>query len=324
LASRLARYALTKVAFFYIGIGFILLLLAMERLRRRKTDGAEPSWLKLLSTYAVIAIAMLGVVTPWMFRNFVEFRTPQIAAGTEASVVGIRMLLTEQPLLGVVYFFSPSSVRTSVIGPLTGYTNADLLSGGRLEQLVAEKKNKWEIVSRRMQADGYYGPRDAWLKKAAIEAALQNPLRYIASIGAFAYKGMWFMDRAGALCNVAALLCFFGVFFGAIFFRNQVLLAAFGLPAGLFFFVSIFTHAVTRFNAPMTPFVILSVLWLLVALASKAFYCSSHVWNFISRWFSRSKRNKNFEEAMLGKGGTNGAKGLPATSMRLHPWRAST
>ncbi len=300
LGVALGALALTKAAFSLYRNRLHLTLVSDGTIETPKDSiGAEPSWLKLLSTYAVIAIAMFGLVTPWMFRNFVEFRTPQIAAGTEGPVVGIRMLLTEQPLLGVVYFFSPSSIRTSVIGPLTGYTNADLLSGGRLEQLVAEKKDKWEIVSRRMHAEGYYGPREAWLKKAAIEAALQNPLRYIASIGVFAYKGMWFMDRAGALFNVVALLCFFGVFFGAIFFRNQALLAAFGLPAGLFFFVSIFTHAVTRYNAPMTPFVILSVLWLLVALASTAYNHSSHMRNLIDRWFNRSKRNKNFEEAML-------------------------
>lgn len=267
----LGALALTKVAFLYIEIGFILLLLAVEGLRRPRTDEREPSWLVLLSTYAIIALAMLGTVTPWMFRNFAKFGTPQIVAGTEGPVVGIRMLLTEQPLLGAIYFFSPSSMKTKVIGPLTGYTKADLLPGGRLEQLVSEKDKKWEIVSARMLAEGYFGPRDAWLKQAALEAALQNPLRYIASIGVFAYKGMWFMDRAGALLNLAALLCFFGVFFGAIFFRNQVLIAAFGLPAGLFFFISTFTHALRRYNEPMTPFVILSVLWLLVQLTRWAY-----------------------------------------------------
>ncbi len=78
--------------------------------------------------------------------------------------------------------------------------------------------------------------------------SIENPLRYVASIPVFAYKGMWFMHRPGPLLNLLMLLCFFGVFFGALFTRNQVLLAAFGLPAGLFFFISIFTHALTRYN----------------------------------------------------------------------------
>ncbi len=81
--------------------------------------------------------------------------------------------------------------------------------------------------------------------------------------------GSW--TAAGPLLNLLALLCFFGVFFVALFTRDQVLLAAFGLPAGLFFFISIFTHALTRYNLPMTPFVILSVLWLVAALARVAY-----------------------------------------------------
>ena len=109
------------------------------------------------------------------------------------------------------------------------------------------------------------------MKGKALTTAIENPLRYVASIPVFAYKGMWFMTRAGALLNLLALLCFFGVFFVALFTRNQVLLAAFGLPAGLFFFISIFTHALTRYNQPMTPFVILSVLWLIAALARAAY-----------------------------------------------------
>ena len=91
------------------------------------------------------------------------------------------------------------------------------------------------------------------------------------------------MSRAGALINLLVVLCFFGVFFGALFTRNQVLLAAFGLPAGLFFFISIFTHAMTRYNQAMTPFVILSVLWLIAALAREAYRRVPRVRNFVDR-----------------------------------------
>ena len=101
--------------------------------------------------------------------------------------------------------------------------------------------------------------------------AIENPLRYIASIGVFAYKGMWFMARAGALLNLMFLTCFFGVFFWALFNRNQVLISAFGLPTGLFFFISFFSHALPRYNMAMTPFVILSVLWFLTTLGREAY-----------------------------------------------------
>ena len=72
-----------------------------------------------------------------------------------------------------------------------------------------------------MAAEGYKGEFGKWVKRAALDAAIQNPLRYVASIGVFAYKGMWFMPRAGALINLLVVLCFFGVFFAALFTRNQ-------------------------------------------------------------------------------------------------------
>jgi hypothetical protein len=181
------------------------------------------------------------------------------------------MLITEQPLLGALYLFSPGGVKTHIVGPLTGYTQRDLEPGGRLSDLDAIKENKWQILKKRMAEEGYEGGPGKWVKSAALNAAIQHPLRYIESIGVFAYKGMWFLERAGALLNLLMLLCFFGIFFGALFTRNQVLLAAFGLPAGLFFFISIFTHALTRYNMPMTPFVILSILWLFAALARMAY-----------------------------------------------------
>jgi hypothetical protein len=272
LGIALGVLALTKASFLFIGIGFILLLLAVEAIDRFRTHQNERTWRIVLSTYAVIAVALLAVVAPWMVRNYVLLGKPQIVSGTDASVVGIRMLITEQPLLGVLYYSSPGRMKSRVIGPLTGYTKDDLLPGGRLAPLVAlSSKEKWETLSLRAKAKKYTGLRETWLKQAALEAALQDPLRYVASIGVFAYKGMWFMKRAGELVNLVAVLCFFGVFFGALFTRNRILLAAFGLPAGLFFFVATFSHALTRYTSPITPFVVLSMLWLLDAVVRERY-----------------------------------------------------
>jgi hypothetical protein len=277
----LGALALTKVSFLYIGIGFIFLLFAMEGLRLLRSAPKDRSWSSFFSLYAVIALAMFGTVAPWIGRNSIEFANPQIASGTDTSVLGIRMLLTEQPLLGGLYMFSPSGVRKLVIGPLTGYTDKDLNQGGRLEQLAAVKEKKWDVLKQRMAAEGHQADPGKWARHAALDAAIQSPLRYIASVGVFAYKGMWFLREGGVFFNVVALGCFFAVFFGAIFTGNQLLVAAFGLPAGLFFFVSIFTHALTRYNVAMTPFVIIAVLWLLTTLVRK-------VWR--SRVIQRRKR----------------------------------
>ena len=111
-----------------------------------------------------------------------------------------------------------------------------------------------------MTAEGFQGDKREWLKRSALDAALNNPLRYVESIGVFALKGMWFLQAGGGIFNVVALACFFSLFLGALFTCRQDLVAAFGLPAGLFAFISTFTHALTRYNAAMTPFVIISVL----------------------------------------------------------------
>ena len=113
--------------------------------------------------------------------------------------------------------------------------------------------------------------KNRWIKSSFLEYVAENPLRYIASVGVFAYKAIWCMPRAGALLNLVFITCFFGVFFGALFSRNQMLIAAFGLPAGLFLFISFFTHALPRYTMAMTPFVIISVLWLLTTLVRNGY-----------------------------------------------------
>jgi hypothetical protein len=248
LGVALGLLALCKTSFLYIGLGFVILLLVTDRAKQFQTSPEKRAWDSFLVTYAAITLAMLATIAPWIARNAIEFRTPQISSGPETAVLGIRMLMT-----------------------LTGYTKQDLLPGGRLARLSAVKDEKWELLKERMVAEGYKGESGKWVKRAALDAAMQNPLRYIESIGVFAYKGMWFMTRAGPMFNLVAVLAFFGVFFAALVTRNQVLLAAFGLPAGLFFFISTFTHALTRYTMPMTPFVILSVLWLIAALARQAY-----------------------------------------------------
>ena len=287
LGVALGLLALCKASFLYIGLGFIILLLVTDRVNRFQPAAGKSALGNFLLTYALIALAMLATIAPWIARNVIEFRNPQISSGPETTVLGIRMLMSEQPLLGVLYLVSPSTMKTRVVGPLAGYTKQDLLPGGRLSRLVAVKEEKWQLLKERMAAERYKGEPGSWVKRAALDAAMQNPLRYLASIGVFAYKGMWFMTQAGALFNLVAVLTFFGVFLVALFTRNQLLLAAFGLPAGLFFFISIFTNALTRYTSPLTPFVILSVLWLIAALMRRAYSRLPRVRNFVDRWLRR-------------------------------------
>ena len=271
LGVALGLLALCKAAFLYIGLGFIVLLLVTDRPQRFQPAPGKPAWRNFLLTYALIVLAMVATIAPWIARNAIVFGNPQIASGTDASVLGTRMLLMEQPLLGQVYLYSPYSFRKFLVGPLTGYTEDDLKPGGRLEQTATTKDNRTAIFAEQIDKEGYRGSTSDWLKTKVFEYVADNPMRYVASIPVFAYKGMWFMTAAGPAFNFVALLCFFGVFFAALFVRNQILLASFGLAAGLFFFIAIFTHALVRYTSPIAPFVILSLLWLLVAFTREAY-----------------------------------------------------
>ncbi len=282
LGISLGLLALCKCSFLYIGLGFILLLLVTDRAEAYRTDAGKPAWRHLFLTYALITLAMFATVAPWIARNALLFGNPQIASGTDVSVLGTRLLLMQEPLLGQVYLYSPPTIR-KVIGPVTGYSAADLKPGGRLDVVRQVKENRTQLIEQLLERQGYQGDHSKWIRQQIVHYVAANPIRYVASIPVFAYKGMWFMTSIGWPFNFAAILCFLAVFCAALVTRDQLLLAAFGLPAGLFLFLSIFTHALTRYTSPMTPFVVLSMLWVASALARRAYHLP-RVRAFADRW----------------------------------------
>ena len=132
LGVALGLLALCKAAFLYIGLGFIFLLFVTDRAKHFQAAPGKSAWGNFLLTYAVIALAMFATIAPWIARNAIMFGNPQIASGTEVTVLGTRMLLMEQTLLGQLYLYSPYALKQRVFGPLTGYSEDDLKPGGRL------------------------------------------------------------------------------------------------------------------------------------------------------------------------------------------------
>jgi hypothetical protein len=268
LGIALGALALTKAAFLYVGIAFVALLLVMDLVKTVRE--ADKSWRSLATFYAIIVLAFAGTLAPWLVRNHIQFGTAQIVERGEL-VLAVRTLLTEQPLLGGLYAYSPWMLKKHLVGPLTGYKKADLKPGGRLHDLVTAKSRRNETFKQRMEADGFEGDRKEWLNQVAFAYIAQHPLRYVASIGVFAYKGMWFMIYGRFFYfNLIAVLLFVGVFIWALLSGNRTLVAAFGLSFGSFLFISVFTHALTRYNAPITPIVIIADLWLLIAITQMA------------------------------------------------------
>ena len=268
LGVSLGLLALCKASFLFIGAGFVVLLLVTDRLVIQASQ-AKPGFINGLLTYAAIGLAMIVTIAPWIARNTYVFGNPQIASGTDASVLGIRLLLMKEPLLGQVYLYSPNLFKW-LIGPLVGFSDRDLEPRGRLEAAKTVKLWRKRTFAELREAEGNRA-HNQWIKSTFVQYVIENPVRYIASIGVFAYKAIWCMPRAGAALNFIFVTYFFGLFFCALFNRNQVLIAAFGLPAGLFFFISFFTHALSRYTMAMTPFIIVSVLWLLAVLVRKGY-----------------------------------------------------
>jgi hypothetical protein len=270
----LGLLALTKAAFFPVGIAFILLLLFLDRRKLvRRNDAASR---QLRTAYAALALAFFATLAPWVVRNAISLGRPEMIAGRGEGILGLRMMLTELPPLGLLYASSPPPLMEK-LGPVLGYTPADIEPGGKLSVVLIHLP-QWWIFQERMLAEGYDGTTEQWLRRATLLSMAKDPLGYLTSVGLFAYRGMWFMQPSGLASQIdpmtfyalsaLSLLCLFGVFFGGLIAGNRDLVAAFGLAAGVFIFHAALSHGLPRYNTPITPFVVIAVLWICVAVGS--------------------------------------------------------
>ena len=82
-------------------------------------------------------------------------------------------------------------------GPVLGYTPADIEPGGKLGIFLTHPEAQWRTFESKKNAEGYEGTTEQWLRRKAILSAVNQPLEYLASVGLFAYRGMWFMQPSG-------------------------------------------------------------------------------------------------------------------------------
>jgi hypothetical protein len=90
--------------------------------------------------------AFFATLAPWVIRNAITNGNFGIV-NRAADVLGVRMLLTEEDSLGMIYTSSPSPLKEQ-LGPLLGYAPADLKAGTRIK------------------AEGYRGNVKPWLRRA--------------------------------------------------------------------------------------------------------------------------------------------------------------
>ena len=151
LGVSLGLLALCKASFLFIAAGLIVLLLVTDRLMMQSSP-ANPNLSNGLFPYAAIGLAMILTIAPWIARNTVVFGKPQIASGTDKSVLGIRLLLMQEPLVGQIYLYSPNSFKW-LVGPLVGFSDRDLKPGGRLEAANTIKSWRHRILAERMEGN---------------------------------------------------------------------------------------------------------------------------------------------------------------------------
>jgi hypothetical protein len=236
----------------------------------------RPYRLGRCENYTLLLLACLATVAPWVVRNAISYGRPELIAGRGEGIIGLRLMLSELPWRGVLYASTPPPLRDR-LETVLGYTPADLESGGRLGLFRTHPERQRVTFESEKNAEGYQGITEQWLKRKAILSVVNHPLDYLASVGLFAYRGIWFMRPSGLAqrldpmvfyaLNALSLLCLLGVFFGGLIAGNRVLVGAFGLAVGAFIFYSALSYGLPRYSAPITPFAVIAVFWALHYLA---------------------------------------------------------
>lgn len=279
--------ALTKAVFLFVVIVLAVLIGAWGAyLLVRKAEMPR----RVLTCFALFPLTFAVTVVPWMVRNYVHFDSFNITERGGFVLyrrVSIGQQMTGTEYLGAFYAWAPmysgakkddfnfSRVPIDVqpiIGPLLGFTPADLEIGGRLERLdrnspkakqnghkaVKEARPEDALtffwagsalrakVTREMAEQGHPFPRlaaDRVLRERAMQTMLEHPWRHLATTLPFLWRG--------AAYTFPVLLAFAIV---SLLWRRLDMLA-YVLPAlGAVLFYALFTHDLPRYNFPMNPF----------------------------------------------------------------------
>ena len=260
---------LTKASFLYVCPVAIVILMLMLR-TTASSISARGAWLRLPLLTGLVFAAICSL---WIGRNAYHFGVYDLAERGGDNLY-FRQLFTEQPVLGVVYAFSPPDYR-DWWGKVSGYRPEDLELGGRLAALGKGEGSidrvRWDIYKNRMQEAGikYEGKTKAqkWLANEALKNFFSEPHKYALWAGVFMYRGSFQFPDALArnnwpiwaqrmFQNVSPLLYLNFLVCGVVsILRGSPLRAVFLLPIGLSLFYAMFSVNHMRFNEPVIPFI---------------------------------------------------------------------
>ncbi len=269
--------ALTKASSFYVTIVLAVLLLGWGLWQL-----SRPTRERSVRIASVIAFVLGVALTtgPWMLRNYVLLGSTEIVGSAAPVVLMVRaaknkMSWTEYR--GSFYAWAPNGLLRKAASALSGFTEADLGRGGRLQRFNRSSDSEFyasdmeavragrpedavsflkaaqaekQKVKRELLSQGYT-PLDAEreLQRRVIRQILGEPLKHLAMTVPFLWRG------AGLIFPALTLVACYAA--GA----RRPDLMVYVLPAlGLVFFYALATHFHPRYGHPLVPVSIVGVL----------------------------------------------------------------
>jgi 4-amino-4-deoxy-L-arabinose transferase-like glycosyltransferase len=248
------------------------------------------NWRSSLGIGVVFVVIPACIVVPWMYRNYElsgDFKT----ANGGGIVIYYRALLDtmeEGDYRGLFYTFTPKAARW-LVGPVLGYTPADLQPDGRLRRLAFENREirahddkaaaearPEDTITYRMRINAEAkkrhqlrsGPPDRTMQADALKIIANHPLAHLALVLPVVWQGMW-MDSVPFW---AAPFLFWAVIAAAIagaYRRDYALMGICILPLLNVGAYGMMTHFIPRYSVPMMPVMILCFAYLVHVVARR-------------------------------------------------------
>ncbi len=280
--------ALIKAAVLYIFVGVV----AVTVVRASFLVYRKRNWRFGVQAVA-LTVAFAVVVVPWMYRNYVQLGSFAIS-DRGGGVLTIRTTLNEMTsdeIRGALYSWGPGRLQP-LLGQLTGFSQADLEYGGRLQRLNRSESSSFandditamnmgnpelvvsyyrragaEIVQLKLELEARGHPFPGQearkiMQQRALSSIVDNPMRHLLMSGLFMWRG-----APIAFPIILVALCF------ALKARHEMLgfflLPAFGTAA----FYALLSHFIPRYGVPIGPITIVSLVligyWMVRSLRHK-------------------------------------------------------
>lgn len=277
LGALLGLAALTKASMLYLGVVFVVLLVAVMLLRDRSAAR------RTLAAGVTALVVMTLVVTPWLARNAAVFDTWTIAdrGGLSLWYRAIYEEASPEEIRGSWYYFTPGPAMP-LVARLLGFEAADL--DGPLRRVHRfhpnedEERLSFYSLARNdrrdraieLRATGQYTVpettliADQELLERGIDVLRRDPWLFIRTTPLFLWRGTWMVLRAPlipvpllGLLNPLAMVALLAAAISAVIPLRPQRFAIVALPAGLIAFNALVTMYEPRFSEPALPTMLL-------------------------------------------------------------------